>query len=100
MCDDSTSSQVIMHLLRKCCQIMLTPQPQGPGAVRGDEWEGKECVYIMHMSHLPAFQQLLAPKSFNSGDAADTYMSQLIFIMCAIAKKSKLLFTLEPFSLR
>lgn len=32
-------------------------------------------------------------------DAADAYMSELIFIMCAI-EKSKLLFTLEPVSLR
>ncbi len=44
VCDDGTSSRLIIHLLRKCCQIMLTPQPGGLCAARGDEWEGKECV--------------------------------------------------------
>lgn len=43
-CDDGTSSRLIMHLLRKCCQIMLTPQPGGPCVAGRDEWEGKECV--------------------------------------------------------
>lgn len=64
LCDDGTSSsRVIMHLLRKCCQIMLTPQPGAVcGERRGDEWEGMECVYIMHMSHFPTFQQLHTPK--------------------------------------
>lgn len=36
--------QVIMHLLRKCCQNMLTPQSRGLWTARGDEWVGKECV--------------------------------------------------------
>lgn len=45
VCDDGTSSQVIMHLLRKCCQIMLTLKPGGPlCSERGDECEGMECV--------------------------------------------------------
>lgn len=35
---------VLMHLLRKCCQNMLTPQPRGLWTARGDEWVGKECV--------------------------------------------------------
>lgn len=51
-------------------------------------------VYIMHMSHF------LAPHAIsrNSGAVADADMSGLICIMCAI-EISKLLFTLEPFSL-
>ena len=99
VCDDSMSSQVIMHLLRKCYQIMLTPQPGAPHGKR--RWVGGNGmrVCIMHMIHFPTFQQLRTPKVKTLGDAADAYVSELIFIMCAI-EKSKLLFTLDPFALR
>lgn len=77
MCDDSMSSPLIMHLLRKCCQIMLTPQPRG--SVRREEMSGRERNVCVHYAYEPL-------------------PSHLIFIMCTI-EKSKLLFTLEPFPL-
>lgn len=48
-CDDSTCSWLIMHLLRKCCQIMLTPQPWG--SLQREEMSGRErnvCVYYAY----------------------------------------------------
>lgn len=88
-----------MHLLKKCCQIRLTPQPPG-GSVWQEEMSGREWNVCVHYAYepLPRFPKTPHAKMFDSGDAADAYMSELIFIMCAI-EKSKLLFTLEPLSL-
>ena len=78
VCDDGTSSRVIMHLLRKCCQIMLTPQPGG-GSARREEMSGREWNVCVHYAYEPlphfCFRRLHTPKSLNSGDAADAYMS-------------------------
>lgn len=56
------------------------------------------CVHYAY-EPLPRFPTTPHAKSLNLGDVADAYMSELIFIMCATEKKSKLLFTLEPFFL-
>lgn len=61
-------------------------------------WERNVCVHYAY-EPLPRFPATAHAKSWNSGDAGDAYMSELIFIMCAI-EKSKLLFTLELVSLR
>lgn len=109
LCFDSTSIQLIMHLLRKCCQIMLTPQPVGEVGVQMAKrrWVCGNGMYvcIMHMSHFPAFPTTAHAKSKNSGmQPMQGCVSKLICIMCAIRtkqkKKSKLLFILEPFALR
>lgn len=62
---DSTSSRVIMHLLWKCCQIMLTPQPPGLGSGRGvcvrEEMSGRDWNVCVHYAYEP-----LPPLSNNS----------------------------------
>lgn len=42
--DDSTSSQTIMQLIRKCCQIMQTPQPGALNQREAMSGRGSECV--------------------------------------------------------
>lgn len=78
---------------------MLTPQPRG--SAQREEMSGRERNVCVHYAYEPLSHFPTSPNgtSFNSADAADAYMSELIFIMCAIKKKSKLLFTLEPFPL-
>lgn len=70
------------------------------GSVHWEEMSGREWNVCVHYAYepLPRFPTTPHAKGWNWGDAADAYMSELIFIMCSI-EKSKLLFTLEPFSL-
>lgn len=77
LCSDGTSSASHYALAQKV--LPEHANTTAPGAVDGERrWVGGKgmCVYIMHMSHFPVFQQLHTPKVETRGmQAMPTWVS-------------------------
>lgn len=77
LCGDGTSPASHYALAQKV--LPEHANTTAPGAVDGERrWVGGKgmCVYIMHMSHFPAFQQLYTPKVETRGmQAMPTWVS-------------------------
>lgn len=64
-CDGGTSLTVIMHLLRKCCQIVLAPPPRG-ARVRREEMSVREWNACVHYAYEPLPRSPATPHAYMS----------------------------------